>query len=287
MLMGTFCKILPISALALVVWLAPLTADQAPGDETRTLAFRNLQRLVQEEERILERSRRGDGTFDLERVQRGFQDLVPRYEAFLGDNPNYAPGYVAYGLMLDRAGESELASRMFLRANQLDPNIPVVKNQLGNYMAEQEKPDQALPYYLAAIELEPEEPLYHYQLGTLLAEFRQTFLDLEMFEPRALDSALQEAFRLAAELSPAEVAFAYRYAESFYDVADPDWDAALAAWEAMAERVRPGVERQTIILHRANIHLLKGEPNRARRLLTEVTAPALQSNKERLLERLE
>lgn len=283
-----FCRTTwPLLLLCLLASVADAREDQAAGDETRTLAFRNLQRLVQEEERILERARRGDGEYDLERVQRGFQDLVPKYEAFLGENPDYAPGYVAYGLMLDRAGEAELASRMFLRANQLDPNIPVVKNQLGNYLAERDKPEQALPYYLAAIDLEPEEPLYHYQLGSLLAEFRQAFLDLEMYEPAALDAALQKAFRQAAELSPAEIAFAYRYAESYYDVGDPDWEAALVAWENLAERLHPGVERQTILLQRANVHLLKGESDRAEALLREVSAPALQGNKARLLQRLE
>ena len=287
MLMRLFRITWPLLSLCLLASFVVVRGDETAGDETRTLAFRNLQRLVQEEERILERARRGDGDYDLGRVQRGFQDLVPKYEAFLGENPGYAPGYVAYGLMLDRAGESELASRMFLRANQLDPNIPVVKNQLGNYMAEQDKPEQALPYYLAAIELEPEEPLYHYQLGALLAEFRQTFLDLEMYEAAALDDALQKAFRRAAELSPAEIAFAYRYAESYYDVGDPDWDAALGAWENLAERLRPGVERQTTLLQRANIHILNGEPERAKRLLRWVTASALQGNKERLLQRLE
>ncbi len=263
-----------------------LVADENTGDETNTLAFRNLQRLVQEEERILSHAREPDGTYDIEQVQRGFQDLVREYEVFLADNPDYAAGYVAYGLMLDRAGETRIASRMFMRADELDPEIPVVKNQLGNYMVENDRPVHALPYFLTAIELEPEEALYYYQLGNLLAEYRDEFLGRGMYEAAVLDEQLQKAFRKARELTPDEIAYAYRYAESYYDVEDPDWDAALEAWDSLTGRLRPGVELQTIYLQQANVHLLNDDPGKATELLENVTEPALQSNKERLLERL-
>ncbi len=283
----------PIPEILLVLTLALCaappaypTAAEAAG-ETETLAFRNLRRIVEEEERILEHARDGEGDYDVNRVRQGFQELVRKYEVFLGENPDYAPGYVAYGLMLDRAGETGVASRMFLRANQLDPNIPVVKNQLGNYMVEEERPEQALGYFLAAIELEPEEPLYHLQLGNLLAEYRQGFLDDGIYDAETLDTSMQDAFREAARLGEDEIAYAYRYAESFYDVGTPDWDEALAVWSELGERLSPGVERQTVRLQQANIHLLRGEPQRAERLLEEVTAPVLQGNRERLEARLE
>lgn len=289
MLMRFFSRLLlAVSITATGALSAAADTSRDDGlEETRTLAFRNLQRIVQDEERMMERARLPDGEYDVERVREGFQRLVSRYEAFLGDNPEYAPGYVAYGLMLDRAGETRIASAMFLRANQLDPNIPVVKNQLGNYMVEEGRPVDALPYYLAAIELEPEEPLYHYQLGNLLAEFRREFLEAEAYEAGVLDRSLQEAFRKASELGGEEIGYAYRYAESYYDVDDPDWSEALAAWSALENRLRPGVERQTVFLQKANIHILAGNPARAAELLEDVTAPVLRGNRDRLRERLE
>ncbi len=275
-----------ILSLVFLFLAGGLLAGEEENDETQTLAFRNLQQLVERENRVLRHARQPDGTYDVERIQRGFQNLVREYEVFIGNNPDYAPGYVAYGLMLDRAGETRIASRMFLRANELDPNIPVVKNQLGNYMVENDRPLHALPYYLAAIELEPEEPLYYYQLGNLLAEYRDEFLDREMYEPNVLDQQMAEAFRKAARLAPDEIAYAYRYAESFYDMDRPDWDEALQVWKGLEENLRTGVERQTVLLQRANIHIIKGEHTEAEALLEGVTEQILQSNKERLLERI-
>jgi hypothetical protein len=40
----------------------------------------------------------------------------------------------------------------------------------------------------------------------------------------------------AAELAPDRIEFAYRYAEAFYDLEQPDWDAALKAWSALEEK---------------------------------------------------
>ncbi len=275
--------------LVALLLLAPTAAPAAAAsddDPTRTLAFRNLQQLVRQEERVLEHARQSDGRYNVEQVQQGFQDLVREYEVFLADNPDYAPGYVAYGLMLDRAGETRIASRMFMRADELDPEIPVVQNQLGNYMVENERPVNALPYFLKAIELEPEEPLYYYQLGNLLAEYRHAFLEREMYEPEVLDEQMQEAFRKAVRHGSGEVAYAYRYAESYYDLGEPDWEGALEAWRTLESELRPGIERQTVQLQRANIHLLRGEPKAAAALLEGITAPALQSNKASLLERI-
>ena len=63
-----------------------------------------------------------------------------------------------------------------MRANQLDSDLPLVKNQLGNYLAEEGRPLEAINYYLAATRLEPKEPLYHFQIGTLLSAARDDFL---------------------------------------------------------------------------------------------------------------
>ena len=138
---------------------------------------------------------------------------------------------------------------MLLKANQLDSDIPLVKNQLGNFMAEEGKPREAAPYFLAAIKLAPNEPLYHYQLGTLLAEARDDFLKSGEWTRKSLDEAMHQAFKRAAELSPDRFEFAYRYAESFYDLEHPDWNAALAAWSRIVCRSMAVVALSSSALH--------------------------------------
>ena len=41
---------------------------------------------------------------------------------------------------------------------------------------------------------------------------------------QTLDDGMHHAFQRASELAPSRFEFAYRYAESFYDLEKPDWD---------------------------------------------------------------
>ena len=177
---------------------------------------------------------------------------------------------------------------MLLKANQLDPDIAIVKNQIGNLLAEDGKPLEAAPYFIAAIKLEPNEALYHYQLGTLLAEARDDFLKANAgdWTRASLDNAMHNAFKRATELAPDRFEFAYRYAESFYDLETPDWPGALQAWSALEEKAPTSIERQTMRLHAANVCLKTGDVARARILLDTVDEPKLQGQKARLLPQL-
>jgi tetratricopeptide (TPR) repeat protein len=178
------------------------------------------------------------------------------------------------------------AAAMLLKANQLDSDIPFVKNQLGGYLAEEGKPLDAAPYFLAAIKLAPNEPIYHYQLATLLVEARDDFLRSGEWTRAALDEAMANGFKRAAELAPERFELAYRYAESFYDLAKPDWNAALKVWAALEDKAQTPVERQTMRLHAANVLIKQGKPDHARTLIVTVDEPALQGQKQKLVAQL-
>jgi tetratricopeptide (TPR) repeat protein len=172
---------------------------------------------------------------------------------------------------------------MLLKSNQLDPNIPLVKNQIGNLLAEDGRPLDAFPYFMAAIKLSPKEPLYHYQVGTLLHDAQDDFLKSGEWTRAALDHATHGAFKTAADLAPDRFEFGYRYAESFYDLAEPQWDEALKVWAALEEKADSPIERQTLRLHAANILLKQGHADRAQLLLGTVTEPELQGQKQKLI----
>ena len=178
------------------------------------------------------------------------------------------------------------SARMLLKANQYDADIPLVKNQLGNYLAEHGKPLEAVSYYLAAIKLSPIEPLYHYQLGKLLYEARDDFLLSGDWTGETIDLAIHEAFRQAAELAPDRFEFTYRYAESFYDLPEPDWDEALRRWAALEEQARSPVDREAMRLHAARVYLKAGKIAHARLLLSSVSEPALDEQKQKLVAQL-
>ncbi|MEY2879954.1 MAG: hypothetical protein RLZZ15_2334, partial [Verrucomicrobiota bacterium] len=214
------------------------------------------------------------------------QTLGHDFEKLLRDNPKYAAGHAAYGYFLGKVGQRRESVAMLLKANELDPDIPLVKNQLGNALAEDGKPLLAVNYFLAAIKLAPAEPLYHYQLGTLLAEARDTFLKSGEWTRAALDRSMRAAFLRATELAPDRFEFAYRHAECFYDLAEPDWDAALKAWAALEDKAPTPIERQTMRLHAANILVKTGKPEHARTLLATVDEPALQGQKQKVVAQL-
>ena len=105
-------------------------------------------------------------------------------------------------------------------------------------------------------------------------------------ELAALDQAMANGFKRAAELAPERFEFAYRYAESFYDLATPDWNAALKAWAALEDKAQTPVERQTMRLHAANVLIKQGKPDHARTLIVTVDEPSLQGQKQKLVAQL-
>lgn len=270
----------------LASFLSFVLAAGAPAAESENLAERNLRRIVEQQKALFAEAAKQGDKLDESNFRLQVQQLTHDYELLLRNNPSFAAGYAAYGYLLSKTDMRKEAIALLLKANQLDADIPLVKNQLGNLLAEEGKPLQAAPYFLAAIKLEPGEPLYHYQLGTLLAEARDEFLKAGEWTRASLDAAMHHAFQRATELAPERFEFAYRFAESFYDLEKPDWDAALKAWSALEEKAQTPIERQTMRLHAANICLKLGKPAHARALLNTVDEPKLQGQKDRLLPQL-
>lgn len=262
---------------------APAASDATPAAAIRQATAR-LKELVARQDALL--AALGKGNADQDNIKRDIQSLIFDYDDFLRGHPAFAPGYVTYGLLLGKVGMRRESSVILLKANQLDPDIPIVKNQLGNYLAEEGEPVEAANYFIAAVRLAPEEPFYHYQLGTLLAEAQDDFLKSGQWTRVQLDKAMREAFKRAAELAPDNFAFAYRYAESFYDLAEPDWDGALKVWGALEDRADPGLEKQTIRLQAANILIKQKKFDHARLLLLTVDSEQLKAQKQKLLDLL-
>ena len=260
-------------------------ARPAGGEPGRTeLAERRLQALVTRGAALLTQlGQEGADEIDL---KRDLQAVIFDFEDFLRAFPKDAMGHAAFGRLLGKVGMRRESVSLLLKANQLDSDIPFVKNQLGNYLAEEGKPLEAVNYFLAAIRLAPREALYHYQLGTLLHEARDDFLKSGDWERPALDQATHDAFRRAAELAPDNFAFAYRYAESFYDLDPAHWDEALKVWGELEDRCAPGLEKETIRLHAANLLIKQGRIDHARLLLSTVVDEKLAAQKQKLLDQL-
>jgi tetratricopeptide (TPR) repeat protein len=275
-------KLSLVSVVALLVLVSPMLAG-----ESESMAERDLRLLVERQKELLAEAAKDNPNFDQENFRLQVEQVCRGYEELLRENPKLAVGYAAYGYLLSKVGQRKESITMLLRSNQLDPDQPLVKNQIGNYLAEEGKPLEAVNYFLSAIKLAPKEPLYHYQLGTLLYEARDDFIKSGEWKQEAIDHAIHEAFRQAAELAPDRIEFTYRYAESFYDLDPPDWDGALKAWSALEEKAPTAIERETMRLHAANVLIKQGKPAHARVLLETIHEEALQKQKEKLVAQLE
>lgn len=273
-------------ALSAPASASPSTSPAAPKLPASP-AQKELQRIITRQQLALAKAAEDNPKFDENQFKREMQDICYAYDDYLKKYPETAAGYAAYGYLLTKLDMRKQAAALLLKANQLDGNLPLVKNQLGNLLAEDGKPLEAVNYYLAAIKLDPKEPLYHYQLGTLLTEARDEFIKSGEWPRTALDRAMHEAFRQAATLAPHRIEFTYRFAESFYDLEQPDWEAALKAWGDLERTLAPGVERDTARLHAANILIKQNRLDHARAMLALVTAEALQKQKEKLVAQLD
>lgn len=265
--------------------LAPLRAQP----RTETMADRNLRSIVERQKMLLgqmEQARSEGQSVDVDSFRTQLESLVHEYQILVQQNPDFAAAYAAYGYLLSKLEMPQQAMQILLKADHLDPTIPLVKNELGNFLAEDGKPLEAADYYRAAMRLDPGEPLYPYQLGTLLYEARDTFIREGGYTRDQLDRDMQDAFRRAAELAPNRIEFTYRYAESFYDLEHPQWEAAFEAWAALAAKAQSPIERQTMLLHEANVRIKQGRTGDAREILTRVTVPGLQAQKEKLVAEL-
>lgn len=267
---------------------APAEEPQREEPPVSAEATAALKGLVERQRALVAELAKKTTQAEVDDLRAQVQELLFNYDDYLKKYPDVAAGYVSYALLLNQPviDQRKLAAAMLLKANALDPNLPLVKNQLGNYLAEEGHPLDALNYYLAAVQLEPKEPLYHYQIGVLLAEGREDFLKSGAWTRAALDQGMQDGFEQAATLAPGNIAYAYRYGESFYDLERPEWSAALEFWRTLEAKVTAPVEKETIRLHQANVLIQQQKFSEALVVLETVKEPVLQVQKQKLIAQL-
>lgn len=281
--MRIFLKTLRLAA-ALVAVLS-LAAAAAPA-RAETMAEKTLKDIVARQRDLLGRAEKEGDHLDVAWLRGELQSVINSYDILIQKSPDFAPAYVAYGMLLGQVGMTREAVGILLKANQLDKEIPVVKNEIGRFLAEDGKLVEALPWIMAALDLEPQQPLYHYHLGKLLIEGRDDFIKTGQFTRASLDKAMLQAFARAAGLAPTNFAYAYRHAEAYYDLEAPQWDDALALWRKLDAGVETPLEHQTLRLHQANVLLKQGKPAEARALVDTVTEMTLAKQKQTLLDQL-
>ncbi|MFL3657868.1 MAG: tetratricopeptide repeat protein [Opitutales bacterium] len=257
-------------------------SDEEP-QSSESMATYMLKRLGEREAAAFKRYEKAMATEDVRSIEAELQSIVDGYEKLISVAQGYSPVYISFGMFLHRTGERKASNAMLMRADEIDPYHAIVKNQLGNYLAEEGKYDQALAFYQMAIDLNPNEPLYHYQTGNLLFSYKSFFIDDKLFLPDGFDLQMQESFRTAAMLNPSHLPYRLRYAQSFFDVSRPNWDAAIEEWQQLVEFPSDPAQKQLMELYMARARFGAGHHTAARKIIRGINRPELQKSKEKLL----
>ena len=275
---------IPLAVVSFGQEAAESDTGETPSSES--MAAYLLKDLNEREQSAYKRYEKALVTEDVHSIETELQSIVDGYEALISAAPNYVAAFISYGMMLHRVGERIPSNAMLIRADQIDPYHAIVKNQLGNYQAEEGNYPEAMGFYQMAIDLRPDEPLYHYQLGNLLFSYKNFFIDDKLFLPDGIDLEIQNRFRKAAMLAPAHLPYRIRYAQSFFDIARPNWEAALEEWQQLVNFVESPEEKQMMQLYMAKTRFEMGHHTAAQKIIKGIDEPSLEHSKDILLKQI-
>ena len=258
----------------------PLLGEVANADRLFSIADR--------EQDLMDAISRPEGQLiDEDTLLKEAQSIISLYEGYLADYPEDATALLLYSKFLMIVGRPYEAGMALLRLDEARPNIPVVKQQLGNLAAEEGDYLAAITWLREAIRLAPLEPVYRYQKGILLDTFREQYIESGQMSREELDELMLTAFTEASELAPNNRDLKARLAEAYYDLGNPDWEAALRLWEDLAKHPLSETEDQVLSLHLARVHTELNQLDKARKYLKRVTHPALEHSRRNLMAKVD
>lgn len=264
---------------------APTPDGGDRSEYTYTLSQKKLLEIIAEQKVFFERVRTNSkmSRSDAVSLKNRLDSLWAEYFA---EHPEDVDALLIHGKYLRAVGDDEAAYREFSKADALNPNLPVVKQQLANYEAEHGLPKFAYANLSSAVALAPDVSVYRLQLADFILFYREELIVREKFTQQALDAVMMESYRRAAQLEPENSALQWKYARAFYDAGRPDWNAALTQWDLVLSKFAPlNLDRQTALANKARVLIELRRDAQAREILeTQVDLPSLLADKRRLLE---
>jgi len=266
-----------------------LVSDLSAQPKQSDLDTERLLDISKREQKIYQRLAADPEFYTADDLERHINELIQSYSTYLTENPDDVSALILYGKLLRRVNKNDEAFSAFLQADKLDSKIAVVKQQIGNHMAETGKGKAALTFYLNAIQLDPKVPTYHFALGELLYTFRNQFLEEAIFTRDALDREMLKAFQTSVRLEPDNFDAQMRLGEAYYDLVSPDWKAALVHWNKLRKDCPNDdtLRRQILDLHKTRVLGKLGRIGEAKELAATIVQPSLQQSKQQVLSELD
>jgi tetratricopeptide (TPR) repeat protein len=277
---GTIERQLPfvlraIAALAFLVG-AVLKAEPQPLTVTEELQGIQLAKLAL----ATEIAATPDGP-DAEQIRK-LDRLADAYLGVVKRHPDSPEARLAAGSFLWSLKRFDEAKNQWDAAARLDPDNPELAYSFGVWHLANGDTVEAAETFARAVALQPENALYHHSLGNTLFVFRHQNAGADGPSP-VMQRALVH-LRRATELAPLSVEFARGYAETFYGMPEPDWNAALEAWRHFLEITD---DKDFAYTHLARVSIQLGDRKQAKAYLERITGPRYDRVKDKLVKRLE
>ena len=234
-------------------------------------------------------------------VSRRLEPVRKGYEDFLKRHPEHARARLAYGSFLNDVGDEHAAAAQWEKARDINPRLPAVWNNLGNYYGHNGKVADAFTCYDKAIALAPLESVYYQNLATTAFLFRKPAEEHYGLTEPQLFNRVMSLYNKALALDPGNFALAVELAQTYYGFKPPvsgdleedrrtekeHYDTALEAWQRAMKLANDDVERQSVRVHLARVNIMAGNLEEAHRDLDLVTNGVFTPVKARLQKKLE
>ncbi len=213
-------------------------------------------------------------------VRKAYLDFIQRY-------PKYAEGRVAYASFLHDMGDEEGQYVQLTKARDINPSLPSVWNNLGNYYGENGPITNCFICYEKAIQLDPTESVYYQNFGTTVYLYRHDVTNYyHINEQQTFDKALM-LYSNATRLDPTNFPLASDVAMTYYGIKPLRTNDALMSWSNALHLAHDEVEREGVYIHLARIQMSAGNFAESQARLDAVTNPMYNDLKDRLTRNLQ
>ncbi len=254
-----------------------------PYSDNQTLSQKKVLEILSEQEKFFDRAslKSVPSASDTISNKRRIDSLWKQY---LLENPKDVEARILCAKFQRACGDNETAYVYFKEADEMNPNIAVVKQQLSVYEAESGAAIEAYGHIEDALALEPDVPVYNIQAAQTILFFRDEISKEKNIPREELDKKMIFYYRRAAELAPGDSTLQWKYARAFYDVKNADWNAALKQWDFVLENCAAfDVEKQTALANKARVLIELNRDSEAEGILKKIDNPNLSDSKNALL----